>query len=325
MLRVYAASLGTRAYMDQPCTVRDPESFEPRCTVPPALQLSVDDIRSFYERGYLGPFTLCPRDEMIAMREEILAEIAGPSAVYGFHTGRDRHLDSPAVARLVARPELTERMAQLLGPNLLLWRSQVFLKPPGAGAVDWHQASTYLMEAVSRPALVPPDIDRLFQLEAWVACDDVDEKNGCVRLFPGSHRRIHTMRVRRRPRPPAAECERADPSHFVRMFGSSFAKAGVRLEHDYPEERAVKLELEAGQFVLFTEQVIHGSFPNRSARRRFALAFRVVPPEVQVYPGTDVHTVSYLGERYDLTKYGTVLLRGADPARLNRAVVPDFR
>ena len=156
MIRLYVRSLGTRAYIDQPCTVTEPASYAPRVEAGDAFRLSQEHIRSFYANGFLGPFTLCPPEEMIQVREEVLRELERPSAVYGFKTGRDRHLDCESVYRLVQRPALTERLAQILGPDLLLWRSQVFVKPPGAPAVSWHQASTYLMEGIFRPALFPP-------------------------------------------------------------------------------------------------------------------------------------------------------------------------
>src|SRR5262249_2446157 len=172
MIREHLFSLGSRAYMDQACTVRPPASYAPLIEASEANRLTVEEIRSFYENGFLGPFTLCPREEMIDIRDEIMRELERPSAIYGFRTGRDRHLDCAWLLRLISRAALTERLAQILGENLLLWRSQVFLKPAGAPGVAWHQASTYLMEDIARPALFPPDIDRLFQLGAWLAFDD---------------------------------------------------------------------------------------------------------------------------------------------------------
>jgi non-heme Fe2+,alpha-ketoglutarate-dependent halogenase len=303
MLRVYASSLGTRAYIDQVCTVTDPPSYTPRVETAAEFRLTEADVKSFYANGFLGPFTLCPREDMIELREEIMRELGLPSAVYGFQTGRDRHLDCETVYRLARRPGLSERLAQILGPNLLLWRSQVFLKPPGSPGVAWHQASTYLMEAISRPTLFPPDMNQLFQLGAWLAFDDVDVANGCLQLIPGSHRRIRTMRLGGRG-------------------AGSFGKADITLEHEYRPGQEVSMEMKAGQFVIFTEQVIHGSPPNRSNRRRWGMAFRVVPPEVVVYGDARWHNVAYLNEQYDLAKWGAVVLRGADTAGVNRIIDP---
>ena len=299
MIRLYVRSLGKRAYIDQPCTVTEPASYAPRVETGEAFRLSREQIRSFYADGFLGPFTLCPPEEMIQAREEVLGELERPSAVYGFKTGRDRHLDCESVYRLVQRPALTERLAQVLGPDLLLWRSQVFVKPPGAPAVTWHQASTYLMERVFRPALFPPDINRLFQLGAWLAFDDVDRANGCLQFVPGSHRQIHTIRLGGKG-------------------DGSFGRARFLIERPIDPGEVVSMEMAAGQFVIFTEQTIHGSPPNRSGRRRGGMAFRVIPPEVVAYGGVRSHSVAYLEEEYDLTRWGAVVLRGADTVGVNR-------
>jgi non-heme Fe2+,alpha-ketoglutarate-dependent halogenase len=302
MLRVYVLSLGSRVYIDQPASPRMPADFKPRITTPEEFQTSEDQVRSFHENGFLGPFTLCSPEEMAVLREEILLDLERPSAIYGFRTGRDRHLDCESVYRLVRRPALTERLAQLLGPNLLLWRSQVFVKPPGAPAVTWHQASTYLLEHIFRPTLYPPDLNVLFQLGAWVAFDDVDLLNGCLQFVPGSHRHIHTIRL-----------------------GSNkgrFGAANFELECPIDPQKVVTMEMKAGQFVIFTEQTIHGSPPNRSNRPRRGMAFRVIPPEVVAYGDATVHRVTYLKEKYDLTHWGAVVLRGRDTVGLNRLRSP---
>jgi non-heme Fe2+,alpha-ketoglutarate-dependent halogenase len=303
MIRLYVFSLGRRAYMDQPATVLDPPTFTPLIETSPEFQLSEEQIRSFYTNGFLGPLTLCSPEEMKEIREAIMAELERPSAVYGFRTGRDRHLDCESVYRLMRRPALTERLAQILGPNLLLWRSQVFVKPAGAAGVAWHQASTYLMEDVFHPALFPPDMDHLFQLGAWLAFDDVDVANGCLQFVPGSHRRIHTIRI-------GGKNER------------TFARANFRLECPIDPEKVVSMEMKAGQFVLFTEQTVHGSPPNVSDRRRWGMAFRAILPEVVAYGEARRHHVLYLNETYDLSKWGTIVLRGVDTAGVNRVVTP---
>jgi non-haem Fe2+, alpha-ketoglutarate-dependent halogenase len=301
MLRVYIFSLGGRAYIDQPASPRVPADFAPRINAPEEYRLSEEQVRSFHDSGFLGPLTLCPPEEMAGLREEVMRELERPSAVYGFPTGRDRHLDCESVYRLARRPALTERLAQLLGPDLLLWRSQVFVKPPGAPALAWHQASTYLQEDIIRPALYPPDLDALFQLGAWLAFDDVDLANGCLQFVPGSHRRIHTMR----------------------LGGSEgFGAISFKLECPIDPEKVVRMQMKAGQFVLFTEQTVHGSPPNRSNRKRWGMAFRVIPPEVVAYGDATVHRVAYLQEHYDLTRWGAVVLRGRDTAGVNRLLDP---
>jgi non-heme Fe2+,alpha-ketoglutarate-dependent halogenase len=309
MLRVVITSFGGRAYMDQPCAIKAPPTFEPLVeAADPGLRLSAAEVRGFYEDGFLGPFTLCPPGEMARLREELQGELERPSGVYKGTPGpggrgRDRHLDCPAMWKLIRRPEWTERVAQLLGPDLLLWRSQVFLKPPGAPEVTWHQASTFLSEAGSRPTLFPPDRDRLFECSIWLALDDVDLENGCLQLVRGSHRRINTVRLGGR--------------------GSGrFAAVRFAIEADITPDRVVTMAMRAGQFVIFTERTIHGSPPNNSDRRRCGLSLRTVRPDTAVYGAGARHRVFYLGEDFSLENWGAVVLRGAASPGVNKLVDP---
>ena len=60
---------------------------------------------------------------------------------------------------------ITERLAQLLGPDLLVWRSQFYNKGPGAEALGWHSESCFLFDGAGRvPALEPRAPAELFQI-----------------------------------------------------------------------------------------------------------------------------------------------------------------
>lgn len=93
-----------------------------------------------------------------------------------------RKLDDPvfereAFRRLARSPELTACVEQLIGPRLRVVFSQVFMKPAGGGGPKpVHQDNFYFG---------PDDGERL--ITAWVALDDADESNGCMRFANGSH------------------------------------------------------------------------------------------------------------------------------------------
>jgi non-haem Fe2+, alpha-ketoglutarate-dependent halogenase len=305
MFLIYIRSFGRRAYMDKRCVLNDPPNWQPKTEVDPQWRFTEEDIKRFYEQGFMGPFKLCSREEMYQLREQIQKEIEQPSKIYGMTTGRDRHLDCPTLWQLLRRPEWTERIAQLLGPNLLLWRSQVFLKPPGAPEITWHQASVYLSEEAYKCTLFPREINELFQLTTWVAFDDVDYDNGCMQFIPGTQRKIHTMKIG------------GDDTE-------SFAKAKVKLDIEINPDKVVTMEMEAGEFIIFTERCVHGSPPNITKdRRRWGMAFRTIVPDCHVY-GDDVtkHRVFYLEQDFDLSKWGCVVLRGEDTAGINRIREP---
>ena len=299
MFRMILASRIQRAYIDQPCTFRQPASAEPRVEVDPPYRLDAGQIRQFYERGYMGPFDAFGVDEMTAFREELLAIEKSKSATYGFVTPRDRHLEMPQLWNFLSAPALTERAAQILGPDLLCWRSQIFYKGPGTPAIQWHQASTFMVEDYLDPAIFPTDRSSMFQLTLWVAVDDATSENGCLRFVVGSHRHIRPIR-----------------------FGGEegFYKARFSLEFDRRAGEAVEVPVRAGQFIIFTERCIHGSGPNVTDRHRLAFNCRVIPTDVPVYPNKRYYRSVYNGGKYHLDKWGVALLRGTDHHQLSRTI-----
>jgi phytanoyl-CoA hydroxylase len=80
---------------------------------------------------------------------------------------------------LVYHPGIVEAIKELTDAcELRLWHDQIQYKPASTGGANhWHQDSPLW------PILMPKDQ----QVTAWVALDDADEGNGCMRMVPGSH------------------------------------------------------------------------------------------------------------------------------------------
>ena len=300
MLWMWVKTFGKHRYIDRRCFLPDPPTFAPKAQIKGDNALSEEDIKFFYTNGYLGPFTLCSPKEMDELRPHIESILSEPSKTYGFQTERDRHLDNPYVVELVNKPAIVDRLAQLLGPDLQVWRSQVFNKPAGAGTeFTWHQASCYLSELGYKGTLEPKNKDELFQITTWIAIDNATAENGCMQVLPGTHRSMQT----------------------IGPGTGGFALANFKLDYEIDEDKVVTLECKPGQFIMFTERVIHGSKPNFTNTRRLGIAFRTIVPSVQVYRGETYHTVEYQkGLRYDLSNWGCVQLRGEDRFHLNKIV-----
>ena len=289
-----------RAFIDQPCYFEMPEDISPKAEVAPEYQLSNEQLKTFYTDGYLGPFDAFTPEEMGSFREELLAIEETDSKTYGFKTPRDRHFEMPQLWDKFKTPAITERLAQLLGPDLLTWRSQIFFKPPHSPSIQWHQASTFMVEDYQDPALFPDDINEMFQLTVWVAVDDTTHENGCLRFMPGTHNAIRPI-----------------------QFGGEegFYNAEFTLEYTEEEEaRSVEVPVRAGQFIIFAERCIHGSGPNTTDRHRMAFNLRVVPTNVSVYPNKKYYRSVYNGGKYHLDKWGVALLRGEDKHQLSRTI-----
>ncbi|MGH7319369.1 MAG: phytanoyl-CoA dioxygenase family protein [Candidatus Rokuibacteriota bacterium] len=190
----------------------------------------------------------------------------------------NRHFDEEFVWRLATHPRVLDAIEAVMGSDILLLSSHFFCKYPaeerGERFVAWHQDVTYW-------GLEPP-----FAVSAWLAIDDADEANGCMRFVPGSHR------------------------GGVLAHGKS-GQAGnlLSIDQEVPrdlvdERRAVSIPLRAGQMSMHHGLMLHASHVNRSSRRRCGLTLRYVPPHVrQTVPNS-------LGQWW-----AAVLVRGEDRYR----------
>jgi non-haem Fe2+, alpha-ketoglutarate-dependent halogenase len=320
MLWTYAVSGGKRVFMDQNCYMPDPKSFKPLIKTKPEWQFTEEQIKGFYENGFIGPLTIWTPEEMVEIRRKVDSVLSRKSAVYPSAENqlRDRYIDAPEFWEVISMPQLSERLAQLLGPDLMVWRSQIFNKMPGGPEITWHQASTYMAEQKVKATLEPKDLNSLFQLTTWIAIDDAYFDNGCMHFLKGTHRKMWTMFR-------GGNGFIGNPPEVAKVIGGQgrFAKAsGVTLEVPITQDMIVPMPLKSGQCVIFTERCIHGSPPNVSQNRRFGFVFRTIKTDVQVYRGETVHEVTYLREKYDLANWGCALLRGEDKYHLNRMIEP---
>jgi ectoine hydroxylase-related dioxygenase (phytanoyl-CoA dioxygenase family) len=74
------------------------------------------------------------------------------------------------------RPEILDRVAAILGPDLDCFQSQFIFKNPGVIGQPWHQDSYYFK------------FDRQPQVGVWLALSEATLENGCLWVVPGSHR-----------------------------------------------------------------------------------------------------------------------------------------
>ncbi len=241
--------------------------------------LSASEIEQFHDKGYLGPYTLCSPDDIAPYRKNIEQEIlsgeaTGPNP--GQSREQSRHLDKRMIFELCSHPDIIDRIASLMGPDLMLWRSHLFNKEPGGKTIPWHQDVNYW------------PIEPLINISAWVALDKVTEENSCVQLIPGSHKKM------------IPHIASSDGMEFVEMADPAQVDAS----------KAIKMELQPGQFFLFTDRLLHYSDPNRSSKRRMGFSLRVTVPWVRID-----HEALFAEHR-------AILLRGEDRFGFNRLTEP---
>lgn len=89
------------------------------------------------------------------------------------HIQRER----PEYATLVRDKRLVQYVELLLGSSAEMIQAMFYYKAPGHLGFTKHQDNYYC-------EVKPPEA----MVVAWVAIDDADEENGCLYVYPGSHR-----------------------------------------------------------------------------------------------------------------------------------------
>jgi hypothetical protein len=144
-------------------------------------------------------------------------------------------------------PDILDLVEQVIGPDIVLWGTQIICKPGGDGMeVPWHQDGEYW------------PIRPLATCTVWIALEDSLPENGCMRYIPGSHQRQQVLSHHLSDRDDLALNQQLDPGTF-------------------DESQARDDALEAGQLSLHDIYLVHGSRPNRSPRRRAGFIIRYMP------------------------------------------------
>lgn len=292
------------------------------------FRLTADEVAQFHRNGYAGPFTLYAPDEIErewARTRQDLTDRSG--AVYRDESdgpgaanlsNYDRHLDNAFLADHITQPHIVDRVASVLGPDVLCWRSDFFPKYPGNEGTDWHQAATFA-NACGRPQVQwPQGSEPGGSLTVWCAFSDATADMGGLQFIPGTHRTMYydeTKRMRYAP-----DRNISVLKHGVRrgFFGYDYRELQIDPAWQPDESRAVSVDMRAGQFVIFSSRLLHASHPHSGRTRRMRMGFsaRYVPTSVRVYPGAS--EVEEYGGRASLERYGTVLVSGEDRFGHNR-------
>lgn len=206
-----------------------------------------------YERdGYLIIPELLGPDELAAARAESVAVCRGErgpiDGVGPAAPGEDDgevlrrylcvhfpHKISKALRELALHPAAVRVLTSVIGPNVKLMQSMLFIKSASKPGQAWHQDEAHI-----------PTRDRSLTA-IWIALDDATVRNGCLWVIPGSHRR-GVLYPEREQDDPRFDC--------------------TREAHGYPyrERDAVPVELPAGAALVFNGYLLHRSLPNTAPR-----------------------------------------------------------
>ncbi|MEH2436319.1 MAG: chlorinating enzyme [Nostoc sp.] len=299
------------------------------------FSLTPEQLASFHERGYAGPFTLYQPEEMKALWQRERIEILDRSkAIYQDSdaisgatniSNYDRHLDLSFLADHISRPEIVDRVSSVLGPDVLCWRSEFFPKYPGDEGTDWHQADTFA-NASGSPQIVWPDAEDFGgTITVWTAFTEATIENGCLQFIPGTHRTMYYDESKRMHYN-QDQINTINKEAVQRgFFGYDYRQLQIDPDWKPEESKSVSMIMRPGQFILFWSTLMHASHPHSGKTKQMRLGYvaRYVPTSVRIYPDTEV--VTEYGGSIKLEKYGGVLVSGKNDFTHNRIVTHTTR
>ena len=168
------------------------------------------------------------------------------------------HVVIPLLAEVARTPAIVDQVEMVLGPNLLAWSVELFIKEPHSSkTVSWHQDITYWGMGETDD-----------EVTAWIALSDVTVEAGCMRFIPGSHK--------------GGMAAHEDTFDADNLLSRGQSIAGI------DENKAKHGPLKPGEMSMHHGRCFHASGANGSDDRRIGLAIRYVTPEVRDHaPGRD--------------------------------------
>ena len=236
--------------------------------------LSSNQLKQYENEGFVSPIDIFSKDKANQVRKEIeLIEQKMPGELD--KSGRyNAHLISPLLDEITHDSKILDAVQCLIGKDILVCGTTLFIKNPNEkGFVSYHQDAKYI-------GLEPQN-----WVTAWVAITDSNERNGCMRMWSGSHKdnlKDHTQ-----------------------MFNEGNLLTRGQTVSNVPINKTIPLILKAGQMSLHHPKVVHGSDLNKSNDRRIGFV-------IQSYIGTNVKQV--LGEN------GVQIARGNDQFRYHNVI-----
>jgi ectoine hydroxylase-related dioxygenase (phytanoyl-CoA dioxygenase family) len=224
--------------------------FHPSTTENPKT-FTREQIAAFNRDGYLAGIRIFSNEEITEIRryfDDLLAKtLAAGGDSYSIATAHRSH---GRVYDILTDPRIVSRIKDLLGEDVVGWGSHFFCKMPGDGKrVSWHQDSSYWPLTPSKA------------VTAWLAIDDADVGNACMRYIPGSHTLGHLTYT----------LSETDESNVLNQTVPDAEKLG----------KPFNVELKAGEISIHSDLLLHGSEANESNRRRCGLTLRYCPVSVR--------------------------------------------
>lgn len=214
-------------------------------------RLSHAQLDSYRNEGFAFPVDVLSPEEVRRARDGLEAWEAQSGRPLAYPEKSAAYLLFDWADALAFHPAVLDAVEDLIGPDILVYHSTIFVKEANAPAfVHWHQDGAYFF-------LEPPE-----QVTAWIALSEASVRAGCMRIIPGSHRGDWLE-------------HRDDPSP------DNMIPRGQGVLGRHGPEDGVLMPLAAGQMSLHHTKALHASGPNANDDRRIGVNISFIPAHVR--------------------------------------------
>jgi non-heme Fe2+,alpha-ketoglutarate-dependent halogenase len=209
--------------------------------------LTKSQVEQYHDQGFVAPIDVLSEEEAAEYLQRLEQAEADFPDQLNAENRNNPHLVLRCLDELAHHPLILDAVEDLLGADISLWGSVLFIKEPQSRQyVSWHQDATY------------NGVEPYNYLTPWIALTPSNLESGCMSMLAGTHKS-------------------GVKSHDETFAEDNILTRGQNIP-DLDMSKRVDLILRPGQMSIHHAQTIHGSQPNRSQKRRVGYALQSYVP-----------------------------------------------
>jgi hypothetical protein len=222
--------------------------------------LTKEQIEQYHDEGFISPLRVISEADALSIKTQLEEVEAQYPEEINAESRNNLHLSFAFLDALAHNTTIVDAMEDLIGPDIALWASVMFIKEPSSKQyVSWHQDATYMgLDSVDFPT-------------PWIALSPSNIETGCMTMISGSHK------------------------SEIRKHEDTYAENNIltrgQVIPNVDENKAVDLILRPGEMSIHHGAIIHGSQPNNSDQRRIGFSLQsYISPEIRQVVGRNIWT-----------------------------------
>ena len=232
--------------------------------------LTKEQIEQYHDEGFISPLRVISEADALSIKTQLEEVEAQYPEEINAESRNNLHLSFAFLDALAHNTTIVDAMEDLIGPDIALWASVMFIKEPSSKQyVSWHQDATYMgLDSVDFPT-------------PWIALSPSHIETGCMTMISGSHK------------------------SEIRKHEDTYAENNIltrgQVIPNVDENKAVDLILRPGEMSIHHGAIIHGSQPNNSDQRRIGFSLQsYISPEIRQVVGRNTWTHIRGKARHDI-------------------------